>query len=234
MIKKTPVKIIKGVRGGMETFEYKHDSFVQLSLSRVSGNRRLFGSQIGHQHYFELRVSPCAAEEDNGRIWYFGSNRALMRVALSSSQLLELFTSIGVSQGSCGTLLSLNGELIPEAETPEANHSVAAMKGFAGSVQRVLQDLDSSIEEVDALLESKKPLKQSEKNQLKNLLGYIRKGIERNAEYFGEQFIEASEKVVQSAKAEVESFVKSTLIAHGVKSLNEKDSIVTLPEWSKE
>lgn len=230
--KTSPIEVTEDGIGGSIAQRFKHPSFGHVVINRVTGTKKLFGSQLQHGEYFSLKIRDCEMVNDLGRLWFFDRNKDHIEIALSATQLLELFSNIGGGHGTQCTILYANKEEIPEPEEKEMSPASAAIQGFAESVGKTIRALESETTKIRELIEDKKPLGQSQKRELVHLLGRVTHALKTNAKFYGDSFIEVSEKVVQSAKAEVESFVRSTLIAYGIKHLSDQgNSIVSLPEW---
>ena len=73
-----------------------HPAFGMARFSRVSGDNRLYGSAVRHQHFISLCIMRGSYQHDLGRDWYHGGEE-LIEVFLSASQFAEMLTCKAVA-----------------------------------------------------------------------------------------------------------------------------------------
>jgi hypothetical protein len=200
---------------------YEHESWAKIQMSKVSGSRHLFGSEVKHNFYFRMKITSSDMTISSGEKRYFEGKKYL-ELDLSASQLLEMITNINNTEGVCATLVSQDNKIIPQAEHGIPTAMAVAKEGFVKGVQKKAELLSSTIERLTELFESKNPLKKDEKRNVLFLLENLRTSLSGDADFFIEQFNDAAEITVQQAKSEIESFINTALIAKGVEALNVK------------
>ena len=229
MRKTTPVEVEKN--GDREY--HSHPSWMKVSVSRVQGSTRLFGSGVNHQHFFRIRLQPCDVCVDLRNTWYFGKARHLVEFDMTPAQFLELFSNIGMGDGTHATLNYLDGKEVPQAEDLEPRE-VDQIKGYAReSMKKRMGEVRDATKVMTERLRDPKPLKKDEKVELIRVLEKCGQGLENNFDFYVDEFENATDKLVQQAKQNIESFVTTTLVSKGVEALN-KESFQLRLEDSEE
>ena len=95
-----------------------HPTFGMVSLSRVTGEMRLFGSHMpSNSTAMKLTVKRADHQFSLGQTWIFG-RKTVCEVYLSPAQFAQLLTSVGQGDGTPCTIRRVNGEPDP-GEVPE-------------------------------------------------------------------------------------------------------------------
>ena len=158
----------------------------------------------------------------HGAKHYFASHQSYIEVALSASQFIEMLTTLNFSEGTCATLLYKDRKAIPQVEEKEATATSIAKEGFINSLDGKLKDIESQIQKIKTIFKSKKPLKVKEKEEVLFLMECIEGHFRSNSKFYLDQFKEASDKVTQEAKSEVENFLNTIVIEKGLKQLKKE------------
>jgi hypothetical protein len=229
---KTPVHYEQVRLGGDTETRAKHPSWVMIQISRVTGSKKLFGSQLDHNQFFQMRINQAEAQSSLGGVNYFGHGRGFVEVCFSGSQFVDLITSMNIGSGVPATMTWFNGQYVPQADERSPHPNNEAKKGFMRSVERTTKDLQKNIDEVNELIADNKPLNQAKKKQIRDSLSLISYGFSNNASFYLDRYNEATDQIVTQAKNEVETFITSSLVAKGIESLTNEARVVALPEFT--
>ena len=189
-----------GKKNGTHT-RMEHPAFGVISVSKMSGNTRLFDSEFSHQNFITMRVKPAYVDRHLSRDWIH-SRDPIVEVSMSEHQWARMLSSIGVGEGVPCTLQRIGKEMmpaIPKLDTGTDKH-----------VKEMLGHLDSMQEEVHALKSAIAETKMT-KTAMKGLLSRverIRMVASSNLKFVANSFSEHIEETVEAAKTEVAAHAK--------------------------
>jgi hypothetical protein len=98
-----------------------HPSFGLVSISRVSGSRRLFESPFEHQHYITLSISRADRSRTDLHYNHIMPCGEIVEVAMSEVQFAQMVTSLNMGVGTPCTISHLDGEMVKEPEPDSQN-----------------------------------------------------------------------------------------------------------------
>ncbi len=92
-----------------------HESWLLVRASRLTSRpgRRLFDSEISHQHYIQVTVTRCSRKRDLNRDWHYAKH-GLIEFDMSEAQWGAFVSSFGNGGGVPATLNWLDGTMIPD------------------------------------------------------------------------------------------------------------------------
>ncbi len=223
--KPTPVKVSKDG----EEITKTHPSFGMVSFSRISGgDNRLFGSELVSNSF--IRLSLTEGEE----IWSLHSKRwhgrkHIVELDLSASQFAELLTSMNVGSGVPCTIRfrERDGQIPMFIDSDTLSEQIkedlkADVKGIAELVKKLRSELNTVLAESS--------LSKANKARLTSVAETIEREITANMPFVLEQYVEATEKVTASAKAEVDAFLTHAATKLGFQSLQDISRAAALTE----
>lgn len=206
----------------------EHESYVLVQFNRVGGGRdKLFGSQLKvHNNVISLKVSKAQEITDEyGDVHYYAkANSKLIEVELSSAQFAELITTMNIGSGIPGTMTAFNGKSV---EPPPKNAEMPIEKvrnSFQSTMDKACESITSMRKELQVLL-NKKTLTANDKQEIIKAFTQAELHIKNNAPYVLDRFEEAAEKVVASAKAEIDATITHNIFSRGVASLKADNTI---------
>jgi hypothetical protein len=198
--------------------QHAHPSYGMLSISRSMNTNatRLFGSSLkSHHGTIRLSVHPGYMQHELNHDWYHATTQTLFEIELSAAQFAEAITSLNSGQTPC-TIRFNNGFI---EDPPDIETEVERVKNrFGADLKDMIQVLRERRAEIEKLT-SKLPDKA--KRQLKIELDVMIQQLTSNVPYVLEQFDKATEKVVTSAKTEIENFTMHALRAAGLEAIAE-------------
>lgn len=198
--------------------QHEHPSYGMLSIGRSMSThaKRLFGSSLkSHHGTIHITVSPGYMQHDLNHDWYHSRSQTLFEIELSAAQFAEAITSINSGQTPC-TIRFNNGFI---EDPPDIETEVERVKNrFGNDLKDMIQVMKERRAEIEKLTDKLGP-KQKEKLRIE--LDVMIQQLTSNAPYVLEQFDKATEKVVTSAKTEIESFAMHVLHATGLEAIAE-------------
>jgi hypothetical protein len=185
-----------------------HESWLLIRANNVSQTpgKRLFDSEVPHQHFIVMTVTRCTRKRDLNRDWMHGTE-VLMEVAMSQAQWGAFVSSFGQGSGVPATLECLHGTgTIPEAP-PESRFDQSHAE-VRESGAKALADLTQSYANVMAAFEN------GGKRALRDALtsmGHQLRNAPLNMEFAAKSLTEHVESVVTKARADIEGMVLSAM-----------------------
>lgn len=195
-----------------------HPSFGLVSFSRVSCTPacNLFGSSIMHGNYIELRIHE-AEKIRNLNYNRYHPNKEYISVMLSPSQFAEAITSMNCGVGVPCTIGTLYGERIDPC--PEHNERQVFEKEFEDKVKKIMGEVLTLLNDTNKILDAKGPVKAADKAAIKAKVEKVYRDVRFNLPFVQSQFNEAVDNTVKEAKAELEAFHISRVIAYGMEAI---------------
>jgi hypothetical protein len=208
---------------------FEHPSYAMIQFTRGMGSRsrRLFGSSL-KSHYATIRMTVTGAfwEHDLHEDRYFDAGKKrLIEVEMSAAQFAELITSMNVGSGVPCTLNFFNAtagvdgfiEEPPDIET-EVERVKSSFEADLKGMEATMRERRKEIEQLAAKLPEKS------RERLRIALDVMIQQLTSNIPFIMEQFNEASERVVTSAKHDIEAFAMHALRAAGLDALAKGDA----------
>jgi hypothetical protein len=161
--------------------------------------------------------------------WYSAnSGTPLIEIHLSAAQFAEMITTMNVSDGVPCTIRYFDGKSVedPPDEETEAEKVRTGFKEKTGALARRLGEFRA---EMGRLFEKKAVGKGDREEVLKQVDLFIQE-VRSNMPFVLDQFEEATEKVVTTAKAEVEAFTMHAVTSAGLLAIADGTALKALPE----
>ena len=181
-----------------------------------------FGSSVDCDHYVELEIS-SGVEMDSGSYHsYLPTGKPHIRVAFSPAQFAELITSMNISSGVPCTIKDFAGECIDKIpDEIHVNELDRQKDNFKKEMKELSENLHKAQNRIKELL-SLPRLTKEQKDELRNVLYKGIQDIDSNIPFYMEMFDEATDNIVQEAKAEIDATVHNCVINAGIKALGEE------------
>jgi hypothetical protein len=203
-----------------------HPSYGTISISHVYGQVPLFNSDIQHNHFVEITVQEASKYIDGDREIVMGHGKSLVRVWLSAAQFAELITTPNRGSGTPCTIRHAQGD--PQWNTrfgdrPEAPKPQPFADRFKDEGKRRAQLMNEHMHYAKSLVDklvdgTEKPTKANLKDVAQRLAQSMQE-IQSNLPYVMECMEEATEKRMQNAVTEFESYVGTRLRTMGLEHL---------------
>ena len=191
-----------------------------VGFSRISGQKRLYMSNLNNQNWIQMKV--YEAEDSNS----YGEKRAntksrhpLIELDLSAAQFAELLTTMNIGSGVPCTLNSFNGERINQDDLKNDKKPIAIGRDyFEKSVKEYTDKVKSSVAKYKEDLSTMK-MSKKDKVRVENLLNGFQTEVSSNLPFYVEMFEEAAGKVVTESKSELDAFVSGGIVKAGLEAL---------------
>jgi len=202
-----------------------HPSFGQISISRIQGNNKFYGSELPQSHYIEINIHQSKTERNLNQDWFYTTGVPKITVRMTSGQFSELITSMNIGSGSCCTIEYLDGKKIdplPEFNSRKEIHHNEFQKEMKIFAEKINATKIKAKE-----LVKKKTLSKDDIRQLEIALDYMTMEIESNIPFFAKQFQRMTDKVVLEAKQEVENAIQHKINVLGLDALHAQNKLLT-------
>lgn len=198
--------------------EEKDPSFGLVSISRVSGMRRLFESPFEHQNFVTLSIKRAYRTRTDLHSNYIGDGGELIEIAMSETQFAAMVTSLNMGVGTPCTIAHYEGKIIPEPRPDQTKQT------FAHEAREHFTDLAKMAAELEKLTETPaKDVKAPQRERMNFLALKIHQAVTSSMDFFHERFQESMDKVVMVAQGEVQAHVLSVIQKAGLKALDAKE-----------
>lgn len=209
----------------------EHQSFVCVSFNHTQGGRqRLFGSHLeSHSQTVVLRIAKARLEVESSGHQNIFPGKTLCEVILSPAQFAQLLTTMNVYSGVPGTLRAWEGKEVPGPPAESVRSEAATIReNFKTDVLARLRELRKSLAGAHELVSLGRTLTKKQMSELLTTFERYAQSAESDIPWFLSQFQEATEKVVTSAKAEIDAFALSEIVQAGIKLAQERLSVPAL------
>lgn len=197
----------------------KHPAYGQVQISRITGGAKLFGTHVQTTNMFALRICRSEVRDNEFGSQHYANREQLIEVLLSPAQFVELMTSLNSGTGIPCTIQRLHMKSVEEIPDDEQTGTVKARKMFKDKIRDYFKtNLSRSINEAEDLLNKKRITKGDVQGILKELY-FLKQNMESNFPWYLDQIQEASDKIVSSAKVEVEAFVSTVIQKAGLEAI---------------
>lgn len=197
---------------------HTHASYGMAAFYRTQGGEyNLFGSSIRHNNTIHLVISRGERHRNLNCDWYHPREQ-LIEVRFSPTQFVELLTNMNCGSGVPCTLETIMGERMPPCD--EINKVEEIHNEFKDDLKEISADLKALQAECNSLLANPKPTK-ADREKLRNIVDRLISDIADHAPFVAKQFIEATDKIVNEAKAEVDAAFTGAIQRLGMKALHE-------------
>ncbi len=203
--------------------EEEHESFGLVRFNRVSGGVRLFGSHLEqHQHYITMAVSRAKVCHGLSYDRYHPTDH-LIEIKLSAAQFAEAITSLNSGVGAPCTIYEIGRVLMePVPVEAQAEHQ-KIREGFEEKIDETAIELEKARDDWAAILDGSKTISKGRAREMLKVLTHAAQELRKNAPFVVNQFRESADKVVTSAKAEIEAFAQVVLTRAGMAAIARGD-----------
>lgn len=219
-VKQPKIETAKGVTHDSKV---THPAFGMVGASRVSGAFNLFGSHIEQDGAVRITIKE-AAQYRNGLAEYTHAGNIVAEVYLSEAQWVGFVSRMNIGDGVPCTLSFYrdgNGYQPPGLPPQE---KIADRLGSRAEIAG--KELDDHVTFVHAeLMAMIDTLPVRKAKDMRAVLDRLVGHLNSNAKFYGEQLVEAKEKLVQESITEISNAIDSRIMALGLNSLQQLASI---------
>lgn len=204
-----------------------HESYGIISFSRIShgGKSNLFGSSIRDHHItIRLTISRASVIHDGHHDRYRELHPSIVEVEMSAHQFSELITTMNIGVGVPCTIRRVGKEGMQDPEFIELE-SEKIVTSFEKNIKKLMLSVTDKIKEIRPILTAKGPLKVRDKAAILELLQFVERELISNAPFAAEMFKEATERMINTAKSEVDAFLGHVINKAGLSAIKEMKMI---------
>ncbi|WP_155989634.1 hypothetical protein [Thioalkalivibrio sp. ALE19] len=213
--------------GEMAT-RYEHPAYGVVQVSRSSGNSRLFGSSLKHQHTIRLSIHrACLDRHLSSDFIHARDNRGLVEIEMSQTQWAQVVSSVGLGSGTPVTLRQVPDEeasvkVTPDIEEPDETADRQHARELREKTEQALAEAKERIAELEALANTsgsipKKPFREAVR-KAKFAVG----NAPENVAFVHDRFTETMEDAKEAAKTEIEGHIHALTLQTGLEHLREE------------
>jgi hypothetical protein len=192
-----------------------HPAFAVATVHTRSGTpRALFQSDLMHSNTVVLSVQTATRKRDLKRDWIH-PRRELIEIEMSETQWGGLVSSMGKGGGVPVTLRRSENETFV-AELPYQPRTAENRREVLETVEQLLADAKAAMAALDAAEDGKAGVK--ERRELRNRLRSTLDNAGGNAKFAIDSLAEATESLVNQARADIETHIMRASAAHGVQA----------------
>ena len=204
-----------------------HESFGAVSINRVSGYARLFGSEVQHQNYFKVSVRRAKRRLASGQEDIMAWDTPIVQFALSAAQFVDMITNQNSVSGVPCTITSVEGVQMDPAPKGLGSEFEYAKGLFSENVAKAREDVESHQKQAENLLE-KKSLSQADKKSLLAIFNTTRSVLVNTAPWIAGLLHEHAEKVVTKSKIEIDAFISLAIHKAGIRAIRDSDGVLLM------
>jgi len=198
---------------------YNHPAYGVITVTRpqCSPGVNLFGSDLSHGHFISVTIQTAELERDLHRDWVFPRGQ-VVEFSMSEAQWGKFVSGAGRSQATPITLNRISeGPLVsvPGIKPPEGGRKDSFNEEFEDKLDKAMQGINAIAGQLEGVLNGKS----ISKVKLKEIVGNLKSqasNLPKNLNFAVESFKEATEDMVEEAKAEVEAHFIQTAHSYGV------------------
>jgi len=207
--------------GGDEAEIETHPAYGQVSINRIQGRVKLYGSAIDHHDSFlVLKIYRSERGHSLSRDWHHPRGM-LIEVAMSHAQFAEMITTPNMAEGIPCTIQRLAGKSVPGLAETVKTEARKISDGFKDGLSGLVASIRRAKNSIDNLLDTKKSISKGDRETIRRALSKILQEVELNTPFVLDQFHEAMEKTVLHSKAEVEAMIMTAVNKLGLDSLKD-------------
>jgi hypothetical protein len=209
----------------MERESHRHESFGQISFSRVCGRGvNFYGSELPQDNYITMEVKYSEINRELTQDRYYAFGVPIIKIRLSSGQFAEMITSMNQGSGVPCTIERLSGQKVQDLPIQESRKEFVhrkfddRMKEFADKIRANQKNAKEIVK--------KKTLSKQDIFDLTYQLEWLTTEVESNIPFFAKCFQETMDEVVYEAKLEVENAIQHKISTLGLTALQEQNKLL--------
>lgn len=203
---------------GYKTFS--HPAYGCVVLTNHSGMRRLFGSDLIHHNWVCLEFHAADYHRGNSNDGHY-ARETLLEVYISEAQWARIIASSGSGNGTPVTISERrDGKLVhvPAIAEPQSTKKELHGEEMADEIRGKLEEITKISASIKAMVDAPGTVSKKDLKKLQWDLDILLGNLPLNVKFVYDQFAEATEKLEESCKLEVEAhlnrFIHQTGLEH--------------------
>jgi|GEM_PF-2179963 len=196
----------------------RHPSYGMIALRRTQGDVRFFASSLpSYGSYMSIEVYEGRVERDREMPTedLYMPDKPILRLRMSAAQFATMLTTVNMGAGGVPCTLERvrEGEMVGVPPPPAEEHVHERSRKVVGkNIREAVTYLKEAVIETRERFKEKRPLNKEERKNLVAKFQAVHSELTNHLPFMLELFEEAMDKVVVSAKAEMDAFV--TMMVH--------------------
>lgn len=199
-----------------------HPAFGQIRLSRISGQRVLYGSDFKHNEYVSIEIVQSELHRSLSRDWHFG-RRHVVTIDMSEAQWAAFVSSFGQGSGVPCTIDTVQGKPMPGF--PLRDEGQLFKPEVDSKLAKCIESVDAAIADIDAQTAG---MSKTKREAISDRLRRVRMELSSNLPFVAEQFGEHMETRVEKAKIEVDAYVTQTVMRAGLDAIQARGASLAI------
>lgn len=183
---------------------YNHPAYGQIRVSRVSGGTNLYGIEYPVSGYISVEVMGSTLHRDSSEDWPAAHDSKII-LALSEAQWANMISSVGIGAGTQCTIQRIGKKLIPGLPDPRKSKEDFSFE-MESALEAIRESLNKAHETIQAM-----GLSKAKSSKVESLFEGLKKQLNRDLNFIGDQFDEHMENVTDGAKHELYNYVHRTV-----------------------
>ena len=193
-----------------------HPAFGIIGASRITGQRNLFGSRVGHSGFIRLTIRHASVTDFGGHSEHVFGDTHITEVDLSEAQWVALISRMNHGQGTPCTI-NYTASL---GHVPEIAHVEKAEEHLRSTSDRMAGMLNErnaqAIAELRKVIEKRVP--KTEQESVLRWLGIAAAESLRTTDYFHKELRNTAERLTTEARIEIDAMLSGAISNLGLES----------------
>lgn len=201
----------------------KHASYGMIGAARWTGSStRLFGSNLpGHSSGITVTIKSAEVVSYDRGHEHIHARETIAQVNLSAVQWAEFLTTLNVGEGVPCTVTFVTGDTQEYRDAPPERPSEPerVREEFSVGLRTSIDNIAAARATAARKLQGK--VSAALAKEIDNAFGGAEQELRSNAPWYVKRFTEATDRVAQSVKAELDAFLTTTAHRLGMKALQD-------------
>lgn len=205
---KPTVTEIDAVSGKRERHEHPAFGIITMTTVSHSPSATVFGSETKHPQTVRIEIHEAIMDRELGRNWYHAKGPSLIEFEMSFSQFANFVMSSGKGEGTpCTIAYARDGSFVGKPNIAPIVSEVGTLKKeVRDSANESLEKLKQQVDQLAAMVDEGKVGKKALIEVVKHMRNTI-DNTSSNLEFSVSSAERAIEKIVESAKTDIEAFI---------------------------
>lgn len=222
------------MKGNTETV---HPSFGLIRAGRISSSHpiKLFDSVHGHRDAMSIEITGARRirNEDTHTTSIYQEEQHI-EILMSEAQFAHFISSPNTRTGTPCTIQYIGRNKVEECPVDDTHKNYK--KELHQDMTDILTTVERNLQRVEELNSKKSPLNKDEKQELYDMMYFLRQELRSNIPFLTQRLQEDMNKVVEQAKTDIEAHVSNVIQQMGMENMKTQieGRLDALPDYSVE
>lgn len=205
----------------------RHPAFGQVVVSKVTGQRHLYGSDFTHHQYVTVTLYESETHRSLARDWPF-AKKAICSFAMSEAQWAAFVSSFNNGSGTQCTIedrIMDDGKYHMMPDFPLRDTRLEYKKESVETLDDTLKTINEAINDIENITAGLSKAKQA---AVKECLLKVRQELRSNIPFIMNSLSEHVENTIEHSKVEVEAYINNTIMRRGLAELQKGAQILEI------